>query len=204
MSLTHKILTIEEIKLTVKKLRKNFDVKPNRSLSLAIFRLSCCCGLRSIEMRGLLMCDIVLGVKRPYIRIRKENTKGKKRIRAVPLWWDKGTYKDICLWYNYRKADGASPSDLFLVTTRKTNAGRQFTRGAIGSRWTKCLRWLEPERRKTVTIHCGRHTFCSHALRAGRTLVEVRDAAGHANISTTSLYLHTIERDDVQDIFDVS
>jgi site-specific recombinase XerD len=35
-----------------------------------------------------------------------------------------------------------------------------------------------------------RHTFISHALTGGRTLAEVRDAAGHANVSITSTYLH--------------
>jgi site-specific recombinase XerD len=39
-------------------------------------------------------------------------------------------------------------------------------------------------------IHHGRHTFISHAMAGGRTLAEVRDAAGHANVSITSGYLH--------------
>jgi serine/threonine protein phosphatase 1 len=37
-----------------------------------------------------------------------------------------------------------------------------------------------------------------HALAGGRTLPEVRDAAGHANISTTSIYLHAVHDDDEQ------
>jgi integrase len=43
---------------------------------------------------------------------------------------------------------------------------------------------------ETLTIHHGRHTFISHALAGGRTLAEVRDAAGHASVSITSGYLH--------------
>jgi hypothetical protein len=46
------------------------------------------------------------------------------------------------------------------------------------------------ERLRTLTIHHGRHTFISHALAGGRTLAEVRDAAGHSNVSVTSGYLH--------------
>ena len=49
---------------------------------------------------------------------------------------------------------------------------------------------LGPERLKALTIHHGRHTFISHALAGGRTLAEVRDAAGHSNVSITSAYLH--------------
>jgi len=48
---------------------------------------------------------------------------------------------------------------------------------------------------RELTIHHGRHTFCSHAAKL-RTLVEVRDAAGHSNIATTSIYLHTVTDDD--------
>ena len=43
---------------------------------------------------------------------------------------------------------------------------------------------------RTLTIHHGRHPFISHALAGGRTLAEVRNAAGHSNVSITSGYLH--------------
>jgi site-specific recombinase XerC len=46
-----------------------------------------------------------------------------------------------------------------------------------------------------LTIHHGRHSFVSHALRH-RTLAEVRDAAGHSNIATTSIYAHVATDDD--------
>ena len=54
-----------------------------------------------------------------------------------------------------------------------------------------------------LTIHYGRHSFCSHALAGGRNLAEVRDAAGHANIATTSVYTDVIHDDDgLGDLFD--
>ena len=54
-----------------------------------------------------------------------------------------------------------------------------------------------------MTIHHGRHTFISHALAGGRTLAEVRDAAGHSHVGITSLYLHIAVEDDatVGDLF---
>lgn len=52
------------------------------------------------------------------------------------------------------------------------------------------------ERLATLTIHHGGHTFISHALAGGRTLAEVRDVVGHANISITSAYLHVAVEDD--------
>ncbi len=57
-------------------------------------------------------------------------------------------------------------------------------------------------RLETLTIHHGRHTFISHALAGGRTLAEVRDAVGHANVSITSAYLHiAVEDDEVGTLF---
>ena len=62
---------------------------------------------------------------------------------------------------------------------------------------------LGPERLRALTIHHGRHTFISHALAGGRTLAEVRDAAGHANVSVTSGYLHVaVEADLVGQLFE--
>jgi integrase len=52
------------------------------------------------------------------------------------------------------------------------------------------------ERVRTLTLHHGRHTFVSHALAGGRTLAEVRAAAGHASLQTTSIYLHVAVDDD--------
>jgi site-specific recombinase XerD len=43
-----------------------------------------------------------------------------------------------------------------------------------------------------LAIHHGRHTFVSHALAGGRTLAEVKAAAGHASLLTTSVYLHVV------------
>ena len=52
------------------------------------------------------------------------------------------------------------------------------------------------DRLRGLTLHHGRHTFISHALAGGRTLAEVRAAAGHASLVTTSVYLHVAVDDD--------
>jgi site-specific recombinase XerD len=49
-------------------------------------------------------------------------------------------------------------------------------------------------------FHVGRsrrrHTFISDASAGGGTLAEVRNAAGHANVSITSGYLHVAVEDE--------
>ena len=58
------------------------------------------------------------------------------------------------------------------------------------------------ERLESLTIHHGRHTFISDALAGGRTLSEVRDAAGHSNVTITSGYLHiAVEGSEVGTLF---
>ena len=41
-----------------------------------------------------------------------------------------------------------------------------------------------------ISAHWLRHAHASHALDRGATIAEVKDTLGHANISTTSGYLH--------------
>lgn len=47
---------------------------------------------------------------------------------------------------------------------------------------------------KTVTPHVFRHSLASNLLERGATLAQVRDQLGHADIKTTSLYLHAKDR----------
>ena len=51
-------------------------------------------------------------------------------------------------------------------------------------------------RLRTLTIHHGPHTFVSHALAGRRSPAEVKSAAGHTSLLTTSVYLHVAVDDD--------
>ena len=62
------------------------------------------------------------------------------------------------------------------------------TRFASGS--ARPARSWGQDRLDSLTIHHGRHSYISHALACGKTLAEVRNATGHANVSITSAYLH--------------
>jgi integrase/recombinase XerD len=46
----------------------------------------------------------------------------------------------------------------------------------------------------TLTAHCLRHTAVTLALQAGATIQEVQAFARHANINTTLIYAHNIDR----------
>jgi site-specific recombinase XerD len=71
----------------------------------------------------------------------------------------------------------------------------------VADRWKTAIKVLGEERVRQLSIHCGRHSFCSHAMFMGRSVVEVRDAMGHTDVRTTSLYAHLLERQNVPDLF---
>jgi integrase len=156
-----------------------------------IVRLACCCGLRVSEIAGLRVDDVVVGVSRPYLRLRREVTKGGKP-RSVPLWWDGETLAVLTEWLWERSEQGAKEKDPFVCSVQAHRRGLRLQRAAVRRRFLTSCMVLGPARARNLTIHHGRHTFVSHALAGGRTLAEVRAAAGHANVAVTSAYLHIV------------
>lgn len=178
-----RILTAIEIQLVLSELKRKARRSLNTAQNLILFRLACCCGLRVSELTSLRLCDVRLGT-RPTLKVIGKGGK----IRVVPLHWDAGTLEDLRAWKNRRDSEGARGCDLFLIT----RTGSRIDRLNARKRFQACCRCLGE---RPVTIHDGRHTFISHALHAGRSIAEVRDAAGHSNIATTSIYTHLLEDD---------
>lgn len=177
------LISIREIATVVSKLKNGRRYKNNR-MNLAIFRLATCCGLRASEIADLRLSDLDLRSSFPAIRVR--NGKGGKR-RQVPLWWDGSTLADLTAWHAERKEQGATPEGFLLVTAH----GKRVDRSNLRKRFLNVTKILN----RDLTIHSGRHSFCSNALAGGRSLVEVRDAAGHSNVSVTNTYLHAVSDD---------
>jgi integrase len=217
----NKILSREEIALVLDDLKRRGRRSVNSRQNLTIFRLATCCGLRASEIAGLTLQNIKLSNQKPHINIPRAIAKRKKH-RLVPIWWDRSTLDDIMAWKDERKTQGAEASDYFVCALHQDVIGKQLTRINIRHRFQVACRILGDERlvigeeayaedsskkgksyTKHLTIHHGRHSFCSHALAGGRSLAEVRDAAGHQDISTTSVYTHVVADDgSVGNLFD--
>jgi len=197
-----KILQRDEIRNVIadlKRKRRSVNTRQN----LVIFRLATCCGLRVSEIVGLKIANVRLSGHRPHIEVPAAIAK-RKKARKVPLWWDAATLADLDQWKQERTNQGAgSGSPLVCSQAAGTNSrsgspsfGKPLTDRNAQMRFKTAIRCLGSDRIKMLSIHCGRHSFVSHALAGGRTLAEIRDAAGHANVSTTSIYLHAIRNDD--------
>lgn len=196
LSVPTKILVRREMATVLADLTRKAERSPNTRLNLIIFRLAACCGLRVSEIAALRIDDVRVDVARPHLAIRSGAAKGG-RARAVPLWWDAGTLEDIEQWKTERLAQRASADqDFFVGSLRPGRVGTKLSRHTLRKRFRTACKVLGAARLETLTIHHGRHTFLSHALAGGRTLAEVRDAAGHANISVTSGYLHAAVDDE--------
>ena len=190
-----KILTRRELAAVLNDLKRKAPRSKNTRLNLALFRLACCCGLRASEIAQLQIADVRTELARPHIRIRNGAAKGG-RSRVVPLWWDAGTLEDLAAWKADRLRAGAEYNEPFLASLIPARAIKPFSRHTLRKRFRTACKILGAARLESLTIHHGRHTFISHALAGGRTLAEVRDAAGHANVSITSGYLHVAVDDE--------
>lgn len=186
-----RFLMLDEILAVVRHLREKRC--ESDGWRLILFRLSCCCGLRRKEISHLKVSDVILDGARPGIAVRKETTKGrngKRKSRFVPLWWDSGTKEDLAAWV------ARMPPGAFVLHSGSTgNLPRQTHPGSLSKRWRTAIRILGPSRQRQVSIHGGRHSFITHAINSGHSLAEVRDAAGHYDVSVTEVYLHSIPRD---------
>jgi integrase len=191
-----KILTRTEIAAVLVELRRKAARSPNTRMNLVIFRLAACCGLRASEIAQLQVGDVRVDGARPHLRIRRSAAKGG-RSRIVPLWWDGGTLADIASWKQDRQRGGALPSEPLVASLRPGRPSSPLSRHTLRKRFRTACKCLGSSRLESLTIHHGRHTFISHALANGaRSLAEVRDAAGHCNVTITSGYLHVAVEDD--------
>jgi integrase len=199
-----KILSRRELTTVLSDLHRKAGRAPGTRLNLIIFRLATCCGLRVSEIANLRMEDINLSLPRPYLRVTRSAAKGGKP-RIVPLWWDSGTLGDLGDWWQKRIDAGAAGEDLFVASPRKGAKSKPLSRHTLRKRFLTACKVLGEDRLATLTIHHGRHSYISHALAGGRSLAEVRDGAGHANVSITSTYLHVVvdEEEGIGDLFGV-
>jgi len=102
----------------------------------------------------------------------------------------------VTAWKAERVAQGGRDCDQFVCSMQAHRRGLPLQRHALRRRFLTACKALGRERLRMLTIHHGRHTFISHALAGGRTLAEVRDAAGHSSVLITSAYLHVAVEDE--------
>lgn len=176
----------------IKTILASIDTASEKGLrDYAMVALMVTCGLRTIEVQRANVGDLqtlgentVLYVKGKSTTSRAEGT--NDYVKVPP------ELETILRRYFAARGDSADASPLFTSTSNNNHGQRMTTRaisGAIKARMKAA--GFDSERK---TAHSLRHTAVTLARLSGKDLEEVQQFARHANIATTLIYDHAIEK----------
>ncbi|NJO88095.1 MAG: tyrosine-type recombinase/integrase [Chloroflexia bacterium] len=133
-------------------------------------------GLRSQEVINLKLSDIDFERKTIHIRQSKY-----KKDRIVPLsdYMQKGLKKYLA----------AENPHIWLFNGKEAD-GRYSVKGLS---WVMREALKKTSIAKDVNLHSLRHSYATHLLEQGLNIVTVKDLLGHADITTTMIYLHVAQ-----------
>ena len=133
-------------------------------------------GLRGQEVINLKQSDI--DFERKTIHIRQSKYK-KDRIVPLAAYMARGLKKYLSaenpyVWlFNGKEADG-----------------RYSVKGLS---WVMRETLKKTSIKKEVSLHALRHSYATHLLEEGLNIVTLKDLLGHANVTTTMIYLHVAQ-----------
>jgi integrase/recombinase XerD len=158
--------------LSVDEVRAIIDATATGSLDSLLLRMLAITGGRISEVLALTWSHMqAAGDGGGFVRILGKGRKNREVYIGPELWSD----------LNRLRGDIESDAAIFTVDRHEAAAivGKAAKAAKIG---------------RPVTPHMLRHSLASNLLEAGATLAQVRDQLGHADIKTTSLYLHAKDR----------
>ena len=144
----------------------------------AMLELAYACGLRVSELIGIDLGDLHLQER--YVRCRGKGNReriipvGEKAVTAVKAWLDNGRQSLL--------RGNISEQALFV-----NQRGKRLTRQGA---WLILKQYVSAARLPNdVSPHTLRHSFATHLLEGGADLRTVQELLGHADISTTQIYI---------------
>lgn len=133
-------------------------------------------GLRGQEVINLKLSDV--DFERMTIHIRQSKYKKDRMVPLSPAM-AKGLKK-------YIKAE--NPHNWLF--NGKTPASQYSTRGLS---WVMRENLKKTSIKKQVNLHSLRHSYATHLLEEGLNIVTLKELLGHAEITTTMIYLHVAQ-----------
>lgn len=133
-------------------------------------------GLRGQEVINLKISDVDFDRKVIHIRQSKY-----KKDRIVPLAETMGV--------GLKKYLKAENPHLWLFNGKEPD-GRYSVRGLS---WVMRENLKKTSITKDVSLHSLRHSYATHLLEQGLNIVTLKELLGHADITTTMLYLHVAQ-----------
>jgi len=141
-----------------------------------MFMLAYSAGLRISEIAHLRVTDIDSSNMRIFVKGGKGN---KDRYTVL---------SEVCLdtlrqyWRMYRPKH---PENYLFLGMRNMTC---ITVGTIATAFDKAVKSVGIT--KNVSMHTLRHCFATDLLNNGASLMEIKELLGHANMQSTSIYLH--------------
>jgi integrase/recombinase XerC len=135
-------------------------------------------GLRSAEVRGLLLADVDMGRR----RLRVIGKGGKER--HVPV--DAAFFTEVAAYLRWERPSGLATPQCFVVL-RGPTSGAPVSEAGLRSLFR---RHRELSGAARVRPHRLRHTYGTELASAGIDLLALRALMGHASAETTARYVH--------------
>jgi integrase/recombinase XerC len=135
-------------------------------------------GLRSAEVRGLLLADVDMGRR----RLRVIGKGGKER--HVPV--DAVFFTEVAAYLRWERPPGLATPQCFVVL-RGPTAGAPLSEAGLRSLFR---RHRDRSGATRVRPHRLRHTYGTELASAGIDLLALRALMGHASPETTARYVH--------------
>ncbi|MGH3556631.1 MAG: tyrosine-type recombinase/integrase [Mycobacterium sp.] len=135
-------------------------------------------GLRSAEVRGLLLADVDMGRRR--LRVIG---KGRKE-RHVPV--DPAFFTEVASYLRWERPPGLATPQCFVVL-RGATIGAPVSEAGLRSLFR---RHRDLSGASRVRPHRLRHTYGTELASAGIDLLALRALMGHASPETTARYVH--------------
>jgi integrase/recombinase XerD len=133
-------------------------------------------GLRSQEAINLKIRDIDL--ERKTIHIRQSKYK-KDRLVPLSIFMAKGIISYLAVEHPH----------IWLFNGKEP--GGQYS--VKGLSWVMREALKKTSITKDVSLHSLRHSYATHLLEEGVNIVTIKELLGHADISTTMIYLHVAQ-----------
>lgn len=137
-------------------------------------------GLRVSEIAGLKISDI--DSKNMQILIR--NGKGGKDRYAILSQANLDILREY--WKSYR------PKEWLFHSLSNYNNGWHLSKRGVQDAFNKAKQNAGFQH-KNIVFHTLRHSFATHLLEDGVSIYVIKQLLGHADISTTSFYVHLVK-----------
>jgi len=135
-------------------------------------------GLRSAEVRGLLLANVDMGLRR--VRVMGKG----RRERVVPV--DGAFFAEVAAYLRAERPKGCATPECFVVL-RGPTTGQPMTEAGLRSLFRGHRASSGAVR---VRPHRLRHTYGTELAAAGMDLMVLRELMGHVSPETTAGYVH--------------